>query len=72
MRIMRHLHLAVASLISLTAWAGPTILYVSESGEKRIAVFTMDERSGELRRTGAVDLPGGPGSLAVSADRRHL
>ena len=63
--------LTLGSFIAPT-WAGPTVLYVSESGEKRIAVYALDEKSGELTRTGAVDLPGAPGSLAINPKRTHL
>lgn len=52
--------------------AAPLMLYVSESGEKRIAIYQMDAATGELTRTGAAELPGSPGSLAISPDRRHL
>lgn len=54
------------------AFAGPTIVYVSESGEKCIAVWSLDESTGELHREGELALPGAPGSLALSPDRRHL
>src|SRR5688572_14494311 len=72
---MKIIHLLVAPLAFLfaaAASAGPTVLYVSESGEKRIAVYSMNESTGELTRAGAVILPGAPGSLAVSANRAHL
>ena len=59
-------------LISSAAFAGPTVVYVSEGGDKRIGIYTMDEQSGDLTRTGAIDFPGAPGSLAISPDRRHL
>lgn len=72
MNSFRRLVAAVASLAAGTAWAGPTILYVSESGEKRIAIYAMDEATGELTRKSALDLPGAPGSLAISPDRAHL
>ncbi len=72
MKSLRHLALGFASLIAGTAWAGPTVLYVSESGEKRIAIYHLDEATGELTRKGALDLPGAPGSLAMSPDRAHL
>lgn len=52
--------------------AGPTVVYVSESGEKRIAVWTLDEATGALTKTGEAVLPGAPGSLSLSPDRRHL
>lgn len=63
--------LLLLSFVGL-AQAGPLVLYVSESGDKRLAVFHLDEASGALERKGAVDLPGSPGSLALSPDRRHL
>jgi 6-phosphogluconolactonase len=52
--------------------AGHTVVYVSESGEKRIAIYTLDATSGELTAVGAAELPGAPGSLAMSADQRYL
>ena len=54
------------------AEALPTVLYVSESGDKRIAVYTMDEKTGDLTRTGAVEIPSAVGSLAIGADHAHL
>lgn len=55
---------------SLTA--SSTFVYVSESGQKRIAVWLLDESTGELTRRGELELPGSPGSLALSPDRLHL
>jgi len=72
MRMLRDVILAAVSFVGLAAWAGPTVLYVSELGDKRIAVYTLDETSGELTRTSSVDLPGTPGTLAMARDRRHL
>lgn len=63
--------LLLLSFVGL-AQAGPLVLYVSESGDKRLAVYHLDDASGALERKGAVDLPGSPGSLALSSDRRHL
>ncbi len=48
------------------------VVYVSESGHNRIAVFTLDEGEGKLVRKGEVALDGSPGSLAKSPDGRHL
>lgn len=55
-----------------SALAGPTFVYVSESGEKRIAIWALDESSGELSRLGEAALPGAPGSLSISPDQEHL
>lgn len=60
-----------AAVLSSTS-ASPTVLYVSESGDKRIAVYSMDENTGDLTRVGAVGMPGAVGSLAMSPDRAHL
>lgn len=64
--------LFTALLFQSIAAAGPTVVYVSESGTKRIALYTIDDASGELTAVGHSELPGAPGSLAISADRRHL
>lgn len=54
------------------SFSAPLVLYVSESGDNRIAIFHMDPSTGELTRSSAADLPSAPGSLAISADRKHL
>jgi 6-phosphogluconolactonase len=71
-RLVLALILVSSSGFLSSALAGPLTLYVSEGGEKRIAIFHMDAATGELTRTGAVDLPGSPGSLSLSPDRQHL
>jgi 6-phosphogluconolactonase len=69
-----HLIKAFLALLCLAgvAFAGPTVVYVSESGEKRIAVWALDEVSGALARVSEAVLPGAPGSLSISPDRKHL
>lgn len=64
--------LLVLLLTACAALAGPTVVYVSESGDKRLAIWSLDRSSGELRRIGETALPGSPGSLSISPDRRHL
>ncbi len=65
--------LLLAPLAALQAAdVAPTVLYVSESGENRIAVYSLDEKTGELTCAGAVELSGAPGSITISADRAHL
>lgn len=51
---------------------GGTVVYVSEGGHNRIAVFSLDESKAELSRIGDVELEGAPGALALSQDSRHL
>lgn len=63
---------AIFCLLTPFAIAGPAVLYVSESGDKRVAVYVLNESTGDLARSGALDLPGAPGSLAISPDRKHL
>lgn len=58
--------------LATSALAGPSVIYVSESGENRIAIWALDETLGELKRLGEAPLPGAPGSLSISPDRRHL
>jgi 6-phosphogluconolactonase len=55
-----------------SALAAPLVVYVSESADKRIAIYQLDATTGELKLTGVADLPGAPGSLAISPDRKHL
>jgi 6-phosphogluconolactonase len=54
------------------AAAGETVVYVSESGHNRIAVFVLDEEAGKLSRRGDVLLEGSPGALALGADGGRL
>lgn len=48
------------------------VMYISISGEHRIAVFNVDATSGILDPRGSVALPGQPGPLAMSRDGRRL
>lgn len=59
---------AAGSLIS----AGPVVVYVSERGENRIVAWQLDETTGDLTRKSEIQLPGSPGSLALSPDGTRL
>jgi 6-phosphogluconolactonase len=79
MNIFNSLRLFVfLSAIGLIALACPrsvvakTVVYVSESKDKRIAVFALDERSGALSRIGQVDLEGSPGSLVINTAQTRI
>jgi 6-phosphogluconolactonase len=73
---------AIAMAIAISAFAnlvpisaaddGASIVYVSESGDNRIAVFSLDEKTGDLKRQSQLDLPGSPGSLAYGKNDSRL
>jgi 6-phosphogluconolactonase len=71
-RFFLPLTLLTSFAIQHSAFAAPLVLYVSENGDNRIAIYRMDEATGELTRAGAADLPGAPGSLCLSPDGKHL
>lgn len=45
---------------------------VSVGGEKKLAIYAQDAKSGELTPAGHIDLPGAPGSLALNATGTRL
>ena len=49
-----------------------TVVYVSEGGHNRIAVYSLEEETATLERRGDVLLPGSPGALALSGDGRLI
>ncbi|MCB1063093.1 MAG: lactonase family protein [Verrucomicrobiae bacterium] len=59
-------------LPSATDARADTVVYVSESKDNRIAVFSLDESSGDLTRLGETPMEGAPGCLAVSTDQKFL
>lgn len=50
----------------------PVVGYVSVGGEKQIAVYHMDRKTGELTERSRVDAGGAPGSLALHPSKRYL
>jgi 6-phosphogluconolactonase len=60
------------TLVMAALAGGTTVVYVSVAGEKRVAVYRMDDGTGELTHRGDVKLDGEPGALVVSPDRRFL
>lgn len=69
---MKKFLLLALAFFTLPAAAGPTVVYVSEGGENRLALFTLNEENGDLTRTGAFELKGSPGSLTIRPDHTHL
>lgn len=49
-----------------------SVVYVSESKDKKIAIFSLHETSGELVRIGEVEMGGSPGCLALDAAGEHV
>lgn len=66
------LSLSLSAVLATSPLFANTVVYVSESKDKRIAVFSLDEESGDLARVGQIDLDGAPGCLAISSDQKHL
>ncbi len=54
------------------AASGPAWVIVSVGGENKIAVFSRNAESGELKPHDELKLPGAPGSLAVNAEGTRL
>src|SRR5262245_17935258 len=50
----------------------PYYMYVSLQDDDKIAVFTMDARTGQLTPQGEVPVSGGPSPLTMSPDRKVL
>lgn len=55
--------LLLAVIFPMTTVEAKTIVYVSESGDKRIAVYSLDEQTGALERKGETVLEGAPSCL---------
>ena len=49
-----------------------TFVYVSESKDKKIGVFSLDEESGDLTRVGETELEGAPGCLWLDDSRTRI
>ncbi len=60
------------SFIASRQTAADTIVYVSESKDKKIAAFSLDQSNGDLTRIGDIELKGSPGCLAISSDKKYL
>lgn len=69
---------AIAACLALLALARPlsvdarTVVYVSESKDKTIGIYALDESSGALERQGGIPLEGSPGCLWPSPDGQLL
>ncbi len=57
--------------ISTGLFAG-TVVYVSESKDRKIAVYSLDESNGDLARISEVEFEGASGCLAVNKARTKL
>ncbi|MEX2579667.1 MAG: lactonase family protein [Verrucomicrobiales bacterium] len=64
--------LALIAAAQGSAALASVVVYVSESKDDRIAVFSLDEADGALSRIGEIVLDGSPGPLALSPDGKHL
>ena len=75
---MRHLNCRIVLLIAVTFFQGATaglareFAYVSLDGENRIAVYSVDEKTGKLWRKPDVETPSPPGGLTSDPKNRFL
>lgn len=67
------------SLLAMAVFAGdaageesPLHVYVSVSGEKRLAHYELDTKTGALTAKKGIELKGAPGAQTVSSDKRML
>jgi 6-phosphogluconolactonase len=60
-----------ALCLATPTWAAD-VVFVSVAGEKRIAVFKMDDDSGHLTAAGSIATTGEPGALIADPKRRFL
>lgn len=49
-----------------------SFVYVSIAGENRIAIYELNETSGEMELRGSTKVSGGPGALAVAPNQKFL
>jgi 6-phosphogluconolactonase len=64
--------IACAIVLSLPAAQAKQFVYVSLAGDQCIAVYTLDDASGNLTPHSRVDVSGGPGALCVDPERKYL
>ncbi len=71
---LNHFALILALAIALheTATAGGTFIYCSAAEDKAIAVYRLNEKTGELSLVEREPTPGQPGVLVASPDRTRL
>jgi 6-phosphogluconolactonase len=71
-QVLRSSLFAFLTLMICDSVFGSTVVYVSESRDKKIGVFEIDESTGDLKRIDEVDVGGAPGCLALSGDGKHI
>ena len=62
----------INTLFFVSVTSARTVVYVSESKDNRIGVFSLDESNGDLSRMGQIALVGAPGSLTTNSDNSLL
>ncbi|MCY2967039.1 MAG: beta-propeller fold lactonase family protein [Planctomycetota bacterium] len=70
--ILTLLSLTLAGMINHATADDATTVYVTFSGEKRIARYSQDRKSGRLTPIASVAIPGHAGGLTTSPDRKYL
>ena len=60
------------AMTSLNVSRAETYVYVSESNDRKIAIYSLNEQDGSLTRIGEIQLDGTPGCLSISPDKRRM
>ena len=64
---------AVVTITTSTSFAKPPIVgYVSIGGEKQIAIYHMNPKTGALKEQSRVTVGGAPGSLALHPSKKYM
>lgn len=70
--LMKNLLFGLISLCVTSSLWGKTFVYVSESKDRTIAVYSFDENNGDLERVGELEVSGAVGPLWPSHDQTKL
>ena len=63
---------SLALMLTCTATQGAQYLFLANQSDGRIDNFTVDPNSGALTKFQSIEMPGNPGAMVFSKDKKHL
>ncbi|MFT4587183.1 MAG: 6-phosphogluconolactonase [Limisphaerales bacterium] len=63
---------SLALMLTCTATQGAQHLFLANQSDGRIDNFTVDPNSGALTKFQSIEMPGNPGAMVFSKDKKHL